>query len=510
MTPRRTRTTRFHRHHRLAAGLLACLLVSGCFAPGGGSSASDSSGSGDGGRLRVAFAFPPTQNYSPYGQDAFSLSRLGVAEGLTRLDENGTAVPALAQSWSSEKDGRGWLFTLREARFHDGGDVTAAAVVSALTHATQAKPAPAALAGISLTAEAAGDRQVRISTAAPDPVLPQRLSNPSLAVFSAKAYEKSGTVDPVGTATGPFRLTKTTGTTEATAERFDDYWGGRAQTSGIDAKFVADGAARANALRSGEVDIAEAIPVSQIASLDSGTVREVATARTTGLFLNARSGPFADPAVRAAARVAVDTSVLAKDVFEGYADPARGLFGPALTWAQGKRVELTGRAQAARVDGIAITLATYDNRPELPEIAQVLQQQLQRAGFTVALEVRESSRLLTDALAGKFDAFVGARNMMLDTGDPVSVLTSDFTCAGSYNMALLCDKGVDGTVAQAATIADLGKRQDAAMAAEAAILGTDAVVPLVHQKAVIGVGASVRGVLLDPYERAFVGAGTRR
>ncbi|NUS63468.1 MAG: ABC transporter substrate-binding protein, partial [Saccharothrix sp.] len=130
MSPRRTRTVRFHRRLRPAVGLLAGLLVSGCFAPGGGSSASGSSGSGDGGRLRVALAFPPTQNYSPYGQDAFILSRLGVAEGLTRLDENGAAAPALARSWSSEGDGRSWLFTLREARFHDGGDVTAVAVAS--------------------------------------------------------------------------------------------------------------------------------------------------------------------------------------------------------------------------------------------------------------------------------------------------------------------------------------------------------------------------------------------
>ncbi|NUT97534.1 MAG: ABC transporter substrate-binding protein [Saccharothrix sp.] len=503
MTPRNTPRTL-----RLAACLVAGLLVSGCFAPAGGSSTSDPAGSGDGGRLRVALAFPPTQNLSPHGQDAFTLSRLGVAEGLTRLDENGTPVPALARSW--RHDGPAWLFTLREARFHDGGDVTAAAVADALGHAARAKPAPAALAGTTLTAEAVGDRQVRITTTAPDPVLPQRLSNPSLAVFSPRAYANSGTVDPVGTATGPFRLTKITGATDATAERFDDYWGGRAQLAGIDAKFVADGTARVNALRSGEVDIAEAVPVARIASLDPGTAQQVATARTTGLFLNTRSGPFTDPAVRAAARAAVDTSVLARDVFEGYADPARGVFGPALTWAQGKRVEPTGRAPAGRVDGVSITLATYDNRPELPEAAQVLQQQLQRAGFTVALEVRESARLLPDALAGKFDAVVGARNTMLDTGDPVSVLTSDFTCAGSYNLALLCDPGVDEAIARATTVTDPGKRQDAAMAAEAAILGTDAVVPLVHQQAVVGVRAPVRGVALDPYERALVVAGTRR
>lgn len=493
---------------RLAAGLLLVPLVSGCFAATG-SSSSDSD-SGQSGRLRIALAFPPTQNYSPYGLDAYSLSKLGVAEGLTRLDTSGTAVPALAESWTSEPDGRNWVFTLRKAKFQDGTDLTPAAAAAALTSASQVKPLPPALAGVTLTTEPVGANQVRITTGAPDPVLPQRLSNPTLSVFSPKAYEKKDSVSPTGTGTGPFTITQTAGATGATLERFDGYWGGRAEAPGIDVKFIADGTARANALRSGEADIAEAIPVSQAGSLDKSAVNETSTARLVSLHLNATAGPFTDPALRAAARAAIDSSVLAKDVFEGRADPGQGLFGPALSWAAGKRVAPAGQAQPATVKGTSITLATYDNRPELPETAQVLQQQLQRAGFTVKLEVRESSRLLGDALAGKFDAVLGSRNMMLDTGDPVSVLASDFTCAGSYNLSRLCDKAVDEAVGKAQAVADPGQRQSAAMAAEAAVLGTDAVVPLVHQKTIVGVGPSARNVVFDPYERLLVSTGTRR
>lgn len=256
--------------------------------------------------------------------------------------------------------------------------------------------------------------------------------------------------------------------------------------------------------------MAESVPVSQASTLDKGTRRETATTRTTSLLLNTESGAFKDPKLRAAAREAVDGSVLAKDVYEGYADAGVGIFGPAVTWAAGKRVAPAGRAKAASPDGTSVTIATYDNRPELPEVAQVLQQQLQKAGFKVKLEVREYSRLESDALAGKFDALVGARNSLLDTGDPVSILASDFTCDGSYNLALLCDKKVDRAVAAAGKESDTAKRQQAAMNAEAAILATDATVPLVHQKIITGVGTSVRGVVLDPYERTLVGTGTRR
>ncbi|MFD5624775.1 ABC transporter substrate-binding protein [Streptomyces sp. NPDC127072] len=494
-------------HRRLPViGLLVAPLLSGCFASGGDTS---SEGSADGARLRVALAFPPTENLSPYGADATLLSRLGVTEGLTGLDANGTAVPALAESWTREND-RGWLFTLREATFQDGTEVTASAVAASLTHATEAKVIPAALSGVDLTAKAEGEDRVRITTADPDPVLPLRLSSPGLAVLSAGAYGGAGAVSPVGTATGPFELTATTGTTSATLDRFDDYWGGRAQASGIDAKFVADGTARTNALRTGETDLAEAVPVSQAASLDKGTAHETATTRTTSLFLNAGSGPFKDAGTRAAAREAVDTSALAEGVYEGHADAGAGIYGPAVNWAEGKRLAPVGRARATEPDGTSVTLATYDNRPELPEVAQVLKQQLEKAGFQVKLEVREYARLESDVLAGKFDAFVSARNTMLDTGDPVSVLASDYTCDGGYNLALLCDKRVDRVVDAARGVSDIERRRDRAMEAEAEILGTDAVVPLVHQRIITGVASAVSGVLFDPYERALVGTGTRR
>jgi peptide/nickel transport system substrate-binding protein len=492
---------------RFLAALVLLPGLAGCFASPGGESSSD--GAQPGSRLRVALAFPPAENFSPYGADATLLSRLGVTEGLTALDANGAATPALARSWTRVND-RTWHFTLREATFQDGTEVTPSAVAGALTHAAEAKPVPAPLAGVTLTARPDGDDGVRVTTAAPDPVLPMRLAGPSLAVLSPKAYRKPGHPTPVGTATGPFEIIRVDGTGSATLDRFEDHWGGLAQASGIDARFVKDGTARANAVRTGDVDIAEAVPVAQAATLDGDARREAGTTRTTSLHLNTRSGPFEDPRLRAAARAAIDSSALVKGVFEGYADPGAGLYGPAVTWAKGKRVKPSGRAAPTRPDGTSLTLATYDNRPELPEVAQVVQQQLEKAGFEVKLQVREYSRLESDALAGKFDAFIGARNSLLDTGDPVGILAGDYTCDGGYNLALLCDRKVDRAVAKADRADGTGERQDAAMAAEAAILGTDAVVPLAHQRIVLGVSPKLRGVLLDPYERTLVGPGTRR
>lgn len=499
---------------RLLAALTLTPLLAGCFASGEeGSGASD--GSGASGRLRIALAVPPVQALSPYSNDATVLSKLSVAEGLTALDKDGAAAPALAKSWTRKNDTT-WVFELREATFQDGTEVTAEAVVGALDHADKAETKPRVLSDVTLTAKADDADTVTLTTKTADPVLPMRLASPALGILSEKAYAADGTVSPVGTGTGPFEITRLTGKTKATLARYDGYWGGKAKASGIDVTWIADGTARANALRGGDVDIAEWIPTAQAKLLDEKTRHEVPSVRTDSLILNTGSGLFADAGLRAAAREAVDGDVLVDSVFGGYADPAQGLFGPAVSWAADQRVEVTGRAKAAtpaqlktETKGKTLRLATYTNRAELPEAATVLQQQLEKAGFTVKQDVREYTQMEADLLAGKYDALVFSRVTLLDTGDAVGYLASDYTADGVYNIAGLKDAKVDQAIKSAAGEGDTTERQKKIMRAEAEILRTDAVVPLVHEKVVQGIADDVEGVILDPRERALVDVDTR-
>ncbi|WP_329305196.1 ABC transporter substrate-binding protein [Streptomyces anulatus] len=491
----------------LAAATLLVPVATACTSSG------SSGGSGGDQRLKVAMAFPPAQAMSPYGDDAVTLSRLAVVEGLTRLDRNGEAKPALAASWKRDGD-RAWEFTVREnAVFQDGTKLDAAAVVRSLTAAQKASPKPRVLSDTTLTAAAEGADIVRITTKDADPLLPQRLANPSLSVLSAAAY-KGTEVNPAGHATGPFTLAEVNGAVSATLERNDAYWGGRAKAPGVDVKFVADGTARANALRTKDVDVAEYVPISQASLLGDGLVHEFPSARTNGLSLNTERGVFADPAMRAAAREAIDSRALVDGVYEGRADTAQGLLGPGVPWAADLRTAPTGRAKAAAPAEVRkteqIVLATYTNRPELPEVATVVQQQLEKRGFTVKQVVRDYAQMEADALAGKYDAFIQARNTLLDTADPVSYLASDFTCDGSFNITQLCATPVDTAVDRAAALAATEARHRAEMTAEAAILGSDALVPLVHERFVQGYDDTrVRGVALDPMERTLITADTR-
>ncbi|MFI6124726.1 ABC transporter substrate-binding protein [Streptomyces sp. NPDC051064] len=476
------------------------------------STSSGSGASGDTQRLRVVMAFPPAQAMSPYGDDAVTLSRLAVIEGLTTLDRNGAAKPALATSWKRDNPTT-WTFTLRDAVFQDGAKVDADAVARSLTAASKASPLPRVLSDTTLKATAAGKDTVRIVTGEADPLLPQRLANPSLTILSAGAY-KNGKVNPAGHATGPFTLTDVKGAVAATLERNADYWGDKAEAPGVDVTFAADGTARANALRTKTVDVAEYVPLAQASLLGDAYVHAFPSARTNGLSLNTERGVFADPAMRAAAREAIDSKALVDGVYEGRADTAQGLLGPGIPWAAGKRTTPTGRTQAASRAEVAktkeIVLATYTNRPELPEVATLVQQQLEKRGFTVKQVVRDYAQMEADALAGKYDAFIQARNTLLDTADPVSYLASDFTCDGSFNISQLCDERVDAAVGRAASLTGTDARHTAEMTAEAAVLGADALVPLVHERFVQGYDdARVEGVALDPMERTLITADTR-
>lgn len=488
--------------------VLAALLVpvAACAAP------NDSGASGGAQRLRVVMAFPPAQAMSPYGDDAVTLSRLAVVEGLTSLDRSGVARPSLAASWKQD-NATTWTFTLRDATFQDGTPVDADAVVRSLTAAGKASPTPRVLSDTTLDATARDADTVRIVTKNPDPLLPQRLANPTLTILAADAY-KDGRTDPAGHATGPFTLTDVNGAVGATLERNTAYWGSKAKAPGLDVTFVADGTARANALRTKAVDVAEYVPISQASLLGDAFVHEFPSARTNGLSLNTGRGVFADPAMRAAAREAIDSKSLVDGVYEGRADTAQGLLGPGVRWAAAARTAPTNRSAAAARDEVATTkeivLATYTNRPELPEVATMVQQQLTERGFTVKQVVRDYAQLEADALAGKYDAFIQARNTLLDTADPVSYLASDFTCDGSFNISQLCDPRVDSAVDKAAGTAGTDARHRAGMSAEAAVLGTDALVPLVHERFVQGYDDSrVEGVALDPMERTLITADTR-
>ncbi|MDH2328272.1 ABC transporter substrate-binding protein [Cereibacter sp. SYSU M97828] len=453
-------------------------------------------------RIHLAMLQPPRSGLNPLTDDAFKLSRWSTAETLIRLNAAGEPQPFLATEWA-QVDDKTWRFVIRQGvKFHDGTDLTPERVVASLMAATEAVPAPRILNGFPMTVEADGDAVI-VRTETPDPLLPNRLSSPQLAILAERAYRADGTVVPTGAGTGPFELKLIDGVTSAHLDRFDGYWGERAKLSGIDADYVGDGTSRGAALRTGTADIVEAVPVSQAALIDPDLVHEVPMPRTNTLYVNTGSGPLADPALRAAVREAVDRAAIVRTVYEGRADEARGLLGPALPWADGLRSPVQHLA-AGDPNGAEITIGTFTDRAELPEVAVLIEQQLEAAGFAVTQDVREYAHIEADALAGAFDIFILSRATMLDSGDPVAYMVADFSCEGSFNIGQLCDPAVDAALDKAAATTPGEDRRRAIIDAEEAILATDAAIPLLHERVMQGEQPGVADAERDPRERMII------
>ena len=84
-------------------------------------------------------------------------------------------------------------------------------------------------------------------------------------------------------------------------------------------RFIEDSNARANAIRAGEVSMAQAVPIAQLGELRDLTIDSTPLPRGVYLHLNTSKGEFADPAIRAAAAQAVRPDAIVDSIYEGHA-----------------------------------------------------------------------------------------------------------------------------------------------------------------------------------------------
>ncbi|TDQ62556.1 peptide/nickel transport system substrate-binding protein [Actinomycetospora succinea] len=470
----------------LVLALAALLILAGC-----GTTAPADQG------VRVALQFPPRAGYAFDADDGGLLTKLGVAEPLVGLDPQGSAVPGLATSWAREGDGRTWRFVLREGVvFHDGARLDSGAVVTALTSVLSRPTPPRSIADLGMRVEADGPGAVRVSTDAPDPVLPLRLSSGTTSVLSPAAYaaasSSGGQPSPQDTGTGPLRMTEIRGTQGATLLRHDGYWGPRAASSQVTVDYVTEPQTRELALRSGDVGFAEGLPETSRASLQADpdvTFSEYPSARTVLLQLNGSAAPFDDVRVRRAVTAALDRTALADQVLGGSAAPAADLFGPAVPYGMTTpppdgdvpaAQALLAEAGYGPANPLRVRLWTFPNRPELPVLASAIAAQLEPAGIAVDITVGDYAAQEPELLAGRYDMFINSRSYLSDFPDPAGVLDSDYTCDGSYNIDRFCDPAFDATVAGLGALSDPAQRAEVFRAAAATLTANAVNVPLVH------------------------------
>ncbi|WP_284755860.1 ABC transporter substrate-binding protein [Arthrobacter sp. efr-133-R2A-120] len=492
-----------------ASGATLALTISACsFSGGSGNGAATGSGN-----AIIDMQFTPRANFALETDDAFILSQIGCLETLVRYDEGtGKLQPSLATAWKQTTPTT-WDFTIRDGvTFQNGTKLTAANVAGALSRALHVEtPARSFKPSVVSDVKALDSSTVRVTSPKPNALIPFNLASVNTGILAPEAF-KANRVDPIGACTGPFKATAYTQGQSMKLVRNDQYWGAKPALGSVEAKFVPDGATRATQVRTGEADIALGIPASSLADLKGDknvVVTQTGAPKTNGLYLNTSKAPFNNPDVRRAIQLAIDTSAIASQVYDGTAQPAIGPFAPNEPWSPKDRAAKQNLDQAkallksAGVDPgkLSLELLGYTEHPEFPDLATVIQSDLAKIGVTVKVRIADYAAIEPSLLSGKYDMALLSRNHLIDIPDPLGFLSSDYTCKGSFNISHYCSPELDKLIADAGSKPEVQDR-DAIYAQIAQKLQDDAVtVFLVHEQSTAVARANVKNFHIDPLAR---------
>lgn len=234
----------------------------------------------------------------------------------------GAYVAALAESWEPSGE-RSWRFHLRRGvRFHDGEPFTAEDVKFTIERIIDPKTAYgyAGRIGLVTGVSIVDAHTVDIETRASFPILPKSLSDLPMEpkhYYATKGAEAARR-QPVGTGPFVFKSWVAGDRYELTANA--QYWGGAPKVDRLLIRQVPEASTRVAALLSGEVHIAEEIPIDLLDQVDRSRSAKIDSIPTTvGLVMtfDVRKPPFNDPKVRMALDMAVDKDLILQEILKG-------------------------------------------------------------------------------------------------------------------------------------------------------------------------------------------------
>lgn len=472
---------------RLAAAVAAVLAMLSLAACGGsGSGAAPSSASGV---LTVAMTAADVPNLDTVltggqGYEGYRFAGNSLYDGLTKWDlaqdtEIPKIIPGLAESWDVSTDKLTWTFKLRQGvTFHDGTPFDADAVIYnfdryANPKATQFDQTVAASAGLSVSTIASykkvDDTTVSITTKAPNSHLDSDIV--FLYIASPTALKKYGTEfaqHPVGT--GPFVFDSLTQGQQATFVANQDYWDGAPKLDKLVLKPMPDVSARLAALRSGEVNWAEAPNPDDLASLKNDGF-QVFTNDYDHIWpwiLDTSYKPLSDAKVRRALNLAIDRETMATELLKDTADPAYQM-PPIANQAYDKANDAYSYdpdeakkllAEAGYADGFTMTVSyptSGSGNMQPGPMNQLLQADLAKVGVKVVLKPIEWAAMLTSITSGKIPDNANAVNISL-TFLQESSWSMDFASDGYINVGHYANPQVDKLLAAAQEEFDTTKR----------------------------------------------------
>lgn len=430
-------------------------------------------------------------------------------EPLIMPDDGLGITPWLAVSWHMEGD-HSWIFTLRPGvHFQDGKPLSPHDV--AFTFCRVESLGISALAGLVAGVEQATARDPQtlvITTRGPMPLLPHVLT--LLAIVPAPAgwkgsYQAGGCADTeAGLAdlteqrfangqvpgTGPYRLTGFSAGISATLDRMGSYWGTRPHWDTVRLTALANGAVRARALVSADVDIINQVVPETLEFLAARTDIKVADSKPlrTLMLTTSLTGALSDAKVRQAISLAIDRVGLSQRIAQGSAMPADQIaprdipgYSPAAALGFDQAEARRLLAQAGVQGDLRLRMITVE---PFARVAEGVARYLLAVGIRLDISYVGVGQALPTMRKGNYDLFLGSwvpfTGEMGYSGWELLHSVEPALKAGSQNHNRYSNPEVDRLLSQGMGEMDPGRR--AALLQEVSVIASRdlPLIPLLH------------------------------
>jgi oligopeptide transport system substrate-binding protein len=460
-------------------------------------------------------------------------------EPLVTLDDRLGVIPAAAERWQLDDEGRVFTFELRDASFHNGTPVTADDFVRAFDRITDGtadppsflayllEPVEGAAAAAAEGAELVGVEAVDPSTLVirltePVPGFLRTLAHPSLVPVPAVADDdvEAFGEQPIGN--GPFAMA---GPREPEAflrlARFADHHT-PARLDEVVLQIYPDDPSREQQWEDfvdGQLQVAD-VPPERLdearetygEASDGYTGPGVLDGITSTVYLygfDTTREPFDDPRVRRAISLSIDRDALADEVMQGTRVAATSLVPPPIPGSQTDACEHcrhdpeAARAELEEADVILDELQLTHNRGRThTAIAESMASDLEDAlGITVDLQGEDLQPFVLGVRRGEVPFF----RLGWETGDPDpgAYLYPMFHSSqvGMDNLTRYADEEVDALLDEARASADERDARASYAEAERRILADAPVVPLLWYRHTTAIAPTVRDLRWSPLGR---------
>lgn len=241
---------------------------------------------------------------------------------LAEIDVTGEVIPELAESWEASPDARIWTFKLRSGvTFHNGKNLTVDDVVASIKHHMGENSTSAAktlLASV-IDVRAQGDDAVVFELRSGNADFPYLAADYHLAIMPSE----EGVLNwRAGIGTGGYQIKQFEPGVRLLLERNKNYWKpGRAHFDSAVLLGISDGAARVNALMTGQVDVINKVDVKTVDLLKRNprlVIEETQGTQHYTFPMISTSDEFKNNHVRLAMKHGIDREAILKTVLRGH------------------------------------------------------------------------------------------------------------------------------------------------------------------------------------------------